>query len=87
MTTQIAVRLPAELVAEIDRLIQSGAFGNRSEAVRAGLVLLAERRRSRALDDAFAKGFGRLPEQPEELAEAHRLAVEAINKEPWEKWW
>lgn len=87
MTVQIAVKLPDDLVTRIDELVQRGHFRNRSEAVREALTLLARTSRDRALDQAFVDGFEAFPEQPEELADAHRLAVETISAEPWEKWW
>ncbi len=87
MTTQIAVKLSARLVAEVDALVEAGAFRSRSDAVRRGLVLAAEQARAAEIDRAFAEGFARWPDRPEEVAEAARLAVESIEAEPWEPWW
>jgi Arc/MetJ-type ribon-helix-helix transcriptional regulator len=87
MTTQIAVKLPDDLVAAIDRLVDEGTFPSRSAAVRRaldGLVAASERA---AIDQAFTRGFRAVPETADELSDAMRLAVEAINDEPWEKWW
>jgi Arc/MetJ-type ribon-helix-helix transcriptional regulator len=87
MTTQIALKLPDELVAEIDELIAEGAFANRSDAVRHGIEALVRRHERERVDRAFAEGFQRHPEGEDELADATRLAVDAINDEPWERWW
>ena len=87
MSTQIAVKLPERLVAQLDRLVADGSFDSRSDAVRHGieaLVLGSERRR---IDRAFAEGFRRHPDTGGELADATRLAAEAIDDEPWERWW
>lgn len=87
MTTQIAVKLPDEVVVAVDRLVSEGRFPNRSATVRRALdVLLASVERE-SVDQAFARGFGATPETVDELADAARLAVDAIEDEPWEKWW
>jgi hypothetical protein len=44
-------------------------------------------RRPDATRAVFASGFRRLPDDGAELAEATRLAIEAIEDEPWERWW
>lgn len=87
MTIQIAVKLPDDLVHEIDRLIDSGAFANRSQAVRSGLAALVADQRRQETDRRYADAMLRYPETPEELASATRLAADAINEEPWERWW
>lgn len=87
MTTQIAVKLPDEVVAAIDRLVSEGAFRSRSAAVRRALDDLVAASERTTVDQAFARGFRATPDTEEELADATRLAVEAINDEPWEKWW
>lgn len=86
MTTRITVKLPDELIANVDRLVRRGRFASRSDAVRNGLVKLLQEAESRRIDDAFAAGFARHPDD-DLLTEAKRLAVEAIEDEPWERWW
>ncbi len=87
MTTQIAVKLPDELVGELDRLVEAGAFDSRSQAVRSGLEAMVARRRRDAVDARYAESAARAPETDAELADATRLAVDAIHDEPWERWW
>lgn len=87
MTVQIAVKLPDELVARLDELVRAGMFPSRSSGVRRALELLLGAEGRRRVDAAFAEGFQRLPDDGPELAEATRLAVEAIHEEPWERWW
>lgn len=87
MTIQIAVKLPNGMVDAIDRLIAEGRFTSRSQAVRSALDVLVDHHRSRDIDAAFSEGFGRHPESAEDMADATRLAVEAIEDEPWERWW
>lgn len=87
MTIQIAARLPDELVTEVDRLVRQGSFASRSEAVRSSLEAMVSGRRRQMLDEQYREALARMPEADDELSDAHRLAVEAINDEPWERWW
>lgn len=84
---QIAVNLPERLLTTLDRLVATGNYDSRSQAVRAALEQLVERGRAREIDAGFADGFRAVPERPKELADARRLALEAIADEPWERWW
>jgi len=87
MTTQIAVKLPDRLVGELDRLVEAGAFDSRSQAVRSGLKAMVAARRREDVDREYRNASAQVPESDVELAEAHRLAVDAIHDEPWERWW
>lgn len=85
--TQIAVKLPGDVLDGIDRLVEEGVYANRSDAVRQALVELIRRRQRLVIDQRFAAGFAANPETDDELADATRLAIESIDDEPWERWW
>lgn len=85
--TQIAVKLPDELVDAVDDLVGRGLFKSRSAAVRVALQAVIAGERHRVIDNAYADGYGEVPESEREIAEAARLAIEAIEDEPWERWW
>lgn len=87
MTIQIAVKLTDELVGEVDRLVGRGDFDSRSQAIRTGLEGLVADRRRQELDLRYRDAMARFPETAEEIGEARRCAVDAINEEPWERWW
>lgn len=87
MTTQIAVKLSEAVVAALDDLVAQGRFDNRSAAVRAGIDMVTSQAREEAIDRAFTEGFRRSPETAEEIREAYRLGLAAIEDEPWEPWW
>jgi len=87
MTTQVAAKLPEDLVRQVDELVAAGAFPNRSAAIRQGLEALIARMRRSTIDESIRRGYTRLPESEEELARAHQLAEQAIEDEPWERWW
>ncbi len=87
MTVQIAVKLPEALASQLDELVRSGDFESRSQAVRAGLETILVEREREQLRTRYRDAFAQHPETPQELAEATRLAREAIEEEPWERWW
>ena len=84
--TQIAVKLPDGLVRDLDELVAQELFPSRSSAVRRAVEIIVSGQRREALDEAYANGYRRAPESENELAEANRLATQAINAEPWETW-
>lgn len=61
MTIQIAVKLPDDLVDEVDRLVQRGDFDSRSQAVRRGLEAMVADRRRQELDRRYRDAMSRLP--------------------------
>lgn len=82
-TEQIAVRLPEELLAELDELVARGMFESRAAAVRAGIEAVTAAARRQAVDRAVADGYRRTPQtRAEELAALASLR-EAIAEEPW----
>jgi Arc/MetJ-type ribon-helix-helix transcriptional regulator len=85
--TQIAVKLPDGLVRELDELVAQGRFSSRSSAVRRAVEIIVSAQRRDAVDEAYANGYRQAPESDRELAEATRLATQAIEDEPWKKWW
>lgn len=82
-TEQIAVRLPAELLAEIDRLVARGVFESRAAAVRAGLEAVTESERRRETDRAIIEGYRRVPLGEAEHEAAFGSLRDAISEEPW----
>ncbi len=85
--TQIAVKLPDALLQDLDDLVAQGIFPNRSAAVRRAVEAIVARQRRDDLDRAYVEGYRRSPESELEMAEAERLAEQAIEDEPWDKWW
>jgi Arc/MetJ-type ribon-helix-helix transcriptional regulator len=87
MTTQIAVKLPEDLLEAVDRLVETQRFASRSEIVRAGLQRMIADDAAATLDRAFVDGFTQHPDSDADLRRATTLAIESIDDEPWEKWW
>ena len=87
MTTQIAVKLPDDVVAEVDAWVLRGRFTSRSEAFRVALDDMLRHIQRSAIDESIVEGYERHPETATEMADVHRLSVETIDEEPWDKWW
>jgi Arc/MetJ-type ribon-helix-helix transcriptional regulator len=84
MTKQIAVKLPDDLVDELDRLVQGGTFDSRSQAIRTGIEAMVARQHRQEIDQRFRDGAA---ETIEDIDEATALAISSIQEEPWERWW
>ena len=82
-TEQIAVRLPAVLLVELDDLVQRGVYNSRAAAVRAGIEAIAELDRRRRIDAAAIEGYRRLPPTAADVDAATLSLRDAIVEEPW----
>ncbi len=82
-TEQIAVRLPGELLDQLDELVASGVYRSRAAAVRAGIEAIAESERRRRTDRAVIEGYRRIPPTPAEDDAAFASLRQAIVEEPW----
>jgi Arc/MetJ-type ribon-helix-helix transcriptional regulator len=63
VTIRVRVRLPEADVAALDVAITLGHFANRSEALRAGLERILYEERQRAIDEAYAAGYAKYPQE------------------------
>jgi Arc/MetJ-type ribon-helix-helix transcriptional regulator len=66
-TTQVQVRIPEELVQEIDRWISEGRFSSRSEAVKTIVTLYTEREQTRKFYEMLSKESEQARKRPESL--------------------
>ncbi len=82
-TEQIAVRLPQELLAQVDDLVARGIYESRAAAVRAGVEAVAEAERRRQIDRALVAGYQRSPAGEAEREAAIASLRDAILEEPW----
>ena len=83
MTVQLVTRVPDDLAAAIDALIREGVFDSRSDAVRAGLVAMIDRRRRVAVGEAIADGYRRVPQAGDDLSWSAAASAAMIAEEPW----
>ena len=82
-TEQIAVRLPEELLVELDELVSRGVFESRAAAVRAGIEAVMELDRRHQTDRAVIEGYRRSPATKAERKAAIASLRDAILEEPW----
>jgi Arc/MetJ-type ribon-helix-helix transcriptional regulator len=82
-TEQIAVRLPEELLSELDALVASGVYESRAAAVRAGVEAIMVLERRQHTDRAIVEGYRRTPPTTAEHDTAIASLRDAIAEEPW----
>jgi Arc/MetJ-type ribon-helix-helix transcriptional regulator len=80
---QVAVRVPEELLAALDELVDRGAYESRAAAVRAGIEAVMELERRRQTDDAMIEGYRLNPSTKPERKAAIASLRDAIAEEPW----
>ena len=83
MTVQLVTRVPDDVVAAIDGLVDEGVFESRSDAVRAGLVAVVDQRRRKAIGQAIAEGYRRVPQDDDDLVWTEAASAAMIAEEPW----
>lgn len=66
-TTQVQVRIPKELVEDLDRWITEGRFSSRSEAVKTIVALYSESERTRRFYELLQKESEDARGHPESL--------------------
>ena len=77
------MRLPTDLLGEIDRLVADGVYASRAAAVRAGVEAVTEAQRRRRTDRDIVTGYRRVPAGRAEHEAAVASLRDAILEEPW----
>jgi metal-responsive CopG/Arc/MetJ family transcriptional regulator len=75
MSTQLAIRLPDELVKDLDWVILRLNYDSRAEAMRDALIKLIDEERRRQIDEQYIEAYTRMPQTEEEMADI-----------PWQSW-
>jgi Arc/MetJ-type ribon-helix-helix transcriptional regulator len=82
-TEQIAVRLPEELLHQLDALVASGVYQSRAAAVRAGVEAITALERRHEVDRVIVTGYEHIPPTATEHDAALTSLRDAIADEPW----
>ena len=69
MSTQLALRLPDGLLADLDWLVGRCSYSNRTEAMRSALEAAIKVERSRAIDEQYVAAYSDSPQTEDELAD------------------
>jgi metal-responsive CopG/Arc/MetJ family transcriptional regulator len=75
MSTQLAIRLPDDLLRDLDWVIVRLNYDSRAEAMRDALVKLIDQERRRQIDEQYIEAYTRMPQTEEEMADI-----------PWQSW-
>ncbi len=68
MSTQLAIRLPDDLLAELDWLVVRCRYSNRTEAMRTAIEQMIRTERSREIDEQYIAAYTKWPQTAGELA-------------------
>ncbi len=79
----VPVHLPKELLAEVDRLVATGAYSTRAEVLGAAVELLAPPSSSDEIGARIVAGYKKYPPSPLQEQAAIASLREAILEEPW----
>jgi Arc/MetJ-type ribon-helix-helix transcriptional regulator len=82
-TTQIAVRMDAELLEKLDWLVVRCAFENRAEAIRSVIEQVARAERDKEIGERIADGYRRLPPTDDEIAWSSRNDWSELDDDDW----
>jgi metal-responsive CopG/Arc/MetJ family transcriptional regulator len=87
MPTQLAIRLPDDLLHDLDWVVHRLHYDSRTEAMRDALIRLIQQERRREIGEQIAEGYRRMPQTEEEIGGSDQAFVDSVNDEPWDKWW
>ncbi|MEO8267376.1 MAG: ribbon-helix-helix protein, CopG family [Ilumatobacteraceae bacterium] len=87
MPSQLAIRLPDDLLRDLDWIVVRLKYDSRTEAMRDALVRLVDQERRRDIGEQIAEGYRRMPQTEEEIDGGDQAFLDSVNDEPWDKWW
>lgn len=83
MTTQLALRLPDDLLADLDWLVVRCSYESRTEAMRESIMALVRHERRRFIDQQLVEAYTRLPQSDAELAGIDDQAWDLDGDDDW----
>ncbi len=86
--TQVAVRLDEAEVDALDELVRAGRFPSRGAAIRDALAMQRRSEANRAIEAAYARGYGEQPQRAEDglSGEVGMAALAELYRDepPWD---
>lgn len=84
MSTQLAIRLPDGLLAELDWLVVRCEYSTRAEAMRTAIEAMIRAERSREIDEQYIAAYTKWPQTEEELADlSWQSSPDLDDNEDW----
>ena len=83
MSTQLAIRLPDELVADLDWVVMRLKYDSRAEAMRDALIKLVDQERRRQIDEQYIEAYTRMPQTEEEMADIAFQSWDLDDDDDW----
>ena len=87
MSTQLAVRMSDEQLADLDWIVVHLRLDSRAEAIREAIERATSELRRREIDRQYVEFYSSYEETEEERAESEARTAASIDEEPWQKWW
>jgi metal-responsive CopG/Arc/MetJ family transcriptional regulator len=83
MSTQLAIRLPDELLRDLDWLVLRLDYDSRAEAMREALKRLIDQERRRQIDEQYVEAYTRMPQTEEEMADIPFQSWDLDGDDDW----
>jgi metal-responsive CopG/Arc/MetJ family transcriptional regulator len=83
MPTQLAIRLPDDLLKDLDWVVIRLNYDSRTEAMRDALVRLIDQERRREIGEQIAEGYRRMPQTEEEMADIPFQSWDLDGDDDW----
>ena len=83
MSTQLAIRLPDDLVRDLDWVVIRLKYDSRTEAMRDALVKLIDQERRRQIDEQYIEAYTRMPQTEEEMADIPFQSWDLDDDDDW----
>jgi len=83
MSTQLAIRLPDELLRDLDWVVLRLDYGSRAEAMREALKRLIDQERRRQIDEQYVEAYTRMPQTEEEMADIPFQSWDLDGDDDW----
>jgi metal-responsive CopG/Arc/MetJ family transcriptional regulator len=83
MSTQLAIRLPDELIKDLDWVVIRLKYDSRTEAMRDALIKLIDQERRRQIDEQYIEAYTRMPQTEEEMADIPFQSWDLDGDDDW----
>jgi metal-responsive CopG/Arc/MetJ family transcriptional regulator len=86
MSTQLAIRLPDDLLRDLDWVVHRLKYDSRAEVMRDALMKLIDQERRKEIGEQIADGYRRMPQTEEEMADIPLQAWDLDGDDDWSDW-